>query len=366
MTANNAFIHELEEALAHGSAERRAKTLRRVTDLFVFGSSHFSDDHIAVFDGVFSHLIADIELSARAALADRLAAIPNAPPKVIRTLAFDDAINVAGPILTRSGLLDNVTLVENARTKSQHHLLAISQRNSLAETVTDVLVERGNREVALSVVKNAGAKFSPTGYVRLVKRSESDDELAQSVGSRPEIPRQHFLKLLTSASKAVRIALEAAHPHNAAEIRHAVADVATAIQVKAAAASRNYAAAQALVESLRASGRLAESDIETFARAGKFEETAVAFATLTALPVDVIERAMVQDREETILIVAKASGLVWPTVKAVLLLCAGKGGMSAHALEQCRAVFNKLKRETAQQVIAFQQKRQASRLLPGG
>ena len=327
--------------------------------------SHFSDDHIAVFDGVFNHLIADIEISARAALADRLAAIPNAPPKVVRTLAFDDAIDVAGPILTRSGLLDNVTLVENARTKSQHHLLAISRRNSLAETVTDVLVERGNREVALSVVQNAGAKLSETGYVRLVKRSEGDDELAQSVGSRPEITRQNFLKLLTTASKAVRIALEAAHPHNATEIRHAVADVASAIQAKVAAASRNYAAALVLVESLRASGRLTEGDVEAFARAGKFEETAVALAMLSALPIDMIERAMVQDREETILIVAKASGLAWATVKAVLLLCADKGGMSAQALEQCRMIFNKLKRETAQQVIEFQQKRRASPLPDG-
>jgi hypothetical protein len=77
-----------------------------------------------------------------------------------------------------------------------------------------------------------------------------------------------------------------------------------------------------------------------------------------------IERAMVQDREG-ILIVAKGSGLAWATVKAVLLLCADKGGMSAQALEQCRTVFNKLKRETAQQVIAFQQKRQTG-LSPGG
>ncbi len=364
MTTQNAIINELEEALTHGSADRRVKTLRRVTDLFVFGSSHFSGDHIAVFDGVFNHLIADIELSARVTLADRLAAIPNAPPRVIRTLAFDDAINVAGPVLVRSDLLDNVTLVENARTKSQHHLLAISRRKSLAETVTDVLAERGNREVALSVVQNAGAKFSETGYVRLVKRSEADDELAQSVGSRPEIPRQHFLKLLTTASKAVRLALEAAHPQNTSEIKHVVAEVATAIQAKAAAASRDYVAARALVESLRVSGRLVESDVEAFARAGKFEETAAALAVMCALPIDVVERAMVQDREETILIVAKSIGLSWSTAKAVLLLCAGKRGMPAHTLEQSRTVFNKLKRETALQVIKFQQKRQEAQRSP--
>jgi uncharacterized protein (DUF2336 family) len=366
MTAEHAIINELEEALSSGSAERRAKTLRRVTDLFVFGSNHFSGDHIALFDGVFIHLMADIELSARVTLAGRLAALPNAPPNVIRKLAFDDAINVAGPVLTRSDLLDNVSLVENARTKSQHHLLAISRRKSLAETVTDVLVERGNRDVALSVVQNAGAKFSETGYVRLVRRSERDDELAQSVGSRPEIPRQHFLKLLTTASQAVRLALEAAHPQNASDVQNAVAEVATAIQAKAAAASRDYAKAQALVESLRASGRLNESDVEAFARAGKFEETAAALAAMCALPIDLVERAMVLDREETILIVAKAVDLSWSTTKAVLLLCAGKGGIAANTIEQCRNMYNKLKRETALQVIKFQQKRQQTRLSPAG
>src|SRR5262245_20876297 len=139
MTAQNSLIRELEDALSHGSAERREKTLRRVTDLFVFGSSHFSVDHITVFDGVFSHLVADIEKSARVALAERLASIPNAPPKVIRKLAADDSIEVARPVLEQSEQLDNVSLVENAKAKSQEHLLAITRRKSLAETVTDVL-----------------------------------------------------------------------------------------------------------------------------------------------------------------------------------------------------------------------------------
>jgi uncharacterized protein (DUF2336 family) len=361
MTAQNTLINELEDALSQGSAERRAKTLQRVTDLFVFGSSHFSGDHVAVFDGVFSHLIADIELSARVALADRLAAIPNAPPKVIRALAFDDTIEVAGPVLARSDALDNVTLVENANTRSQEHLLAITQRKVLAETVTDVLVERGNREVALKVAQNAGAKFSDAGYVRLIKRSDRDDELAQSVGARPEIPRHHFLRLLSTASKAVRLALEAAHPGHASEIKNVVANVATAIQTKAAATSRDYAAARSLVEAMRTLGRLGESDVEAFARAGKFEETAAALAALSALPIDVIERAMVQDRSETILLVSKAIGLSWPTVRAVLLLRAGKRGVPASVLEQCLAVFNRLKRETAQEVVDFQRQRQQTR-----
>lgn len=358
MSAQNPIIQELEDALRHGSAERRIKTLRRVTDLFVFGSDHFSKDHVAVFGNVFNHLIADIERPARVTLAQRLAQVENAPPHVIRTLAFDDEIEVAGPVLARSELLDNVTLVENARTKSQQHLLAISRRRTLAETVTDVLVERGNRDVALSAVQNTGAKFSETGYVRLVKRSEGDDELTHAVGSRPEIPRPQFLKLLTSASNAVRVALEAVHPDHAREVRTVVAEIAGAIQAKTA--SRDYVAAQALVASMQAAGRLSENDVETFARAGKFEETAVTLAILCKLPVDVVERAMVQDGTETILIIAKSVGLSWAALKAVLLLAGGKGDLPEHVLEQSRMVFNKLRRETAIQVVQFQQSRQTA------
>ena len=350
--------------MSHGSVERRERTLKRVTDLFVFGSSHFSGDHITVFDGVFSHLVADIEQSARAALAERLATIPNAPPKLMRKLAFDDAIEVAGPVLTQSEQLDNVSLVESANTKSQEHLLAITKRKSLAETVTDVLVERGGRDVALSVAQNSGAKFSETGYLRLVKRSEHDDELARSVGSRPEIPRHHFLKLLSTASKAVRMSLEGAHPEHAHEIQHVVAKVATAIQEKVAASSRDYAAARARIETLRSSGRLGESHIAAFAQAGKFEDTAVVLSALSTLPIDVVERVLVQDRAETILIVAKAMDLSWATVRALLQLRAGTGGVSSQVLEQHMTSFMRLKRATALQAIEFLRKRQAAETVP--
>jgi hypothetical protein len=70
---------------------------------------------------------------------------------------------------------------------------------------------------------------------------------------------------------------------------------------------------------------------------------------------------MVQDRSETVLLVSKAIGLSWPTVKAVLLVRAGTRGVPAHVLEQCLAVFKRLKRETAQEVLDFQRQRQQTR-----
>ena len=87
-------------------------------------------------------------------------------------LASDDDITVAGPVLKLAPRLTEADLVDLAKTKSQAHLQAISARKVLGEAVTDVLVRRGDREVARSVADNRGARISETGFFRLVERAE--------------------------------------------------------------------------------------------------------------------------------------------------------------------------------------------------
>jgi uncharacterized protein (DUF2336 family) len=167
----------------------------------------------------------------------------------IRALALDDAIEVAGPVLTQSEQLDDSTLIEGARAKSQDHLLAISRRKTLAEALTDVLVERGNQAVAHSTAANPGAKFSDFGYSTLVQRSEHNAELARRVWSRPEIPRQHLLRLFDDASETVRRELEAGDRHKARLFRDLVAQASNQIQAETRERSAAYAAARACVQS---------------------------------------------------------------------------------------------------------------------
>jgi uncharacterized protein (DUF2336 family) len=355
--SHRALIEELNEAVLDTSPTRRAEMLQRVTDLFTFGSSRYADQEITLFDDIFVRLATAIEVSARAKLANCLAKIPRAPPLITRTLAFDDAIDVAAPVLEHAEHLDNPTLVENARTKSQQHLLAISRRRALDDVVTDVLIARGDRPVLLSAAANPGAKFSDSGFRALVSRSQQDDELTDCVGSRRDIPRHHLLKLMANASHAVRAKLQAADPLMSDAIHNAVAEATAAIQSKTAAVSREYAAASAHVKSLHAARLLNESNVDAFATAGSFEETTAALAMLCDLPIEVVERAMVQMRPEAIMIVAKAIGLSWATVKAVLKLRAGARGISTQELEQCLGTYSRLKHTTAEQILTFQRKR---------
>src|SRR5207247_9908747 len=144
----------------------------------------------------------------------------------------------------------------NAKTQSQLRLAAVAQRKSLSEAVTDVLVTRGDRQVAHSVAKNAGARFSDAGFRMLVKRSAGDEALALQVGSRPDLPRQHFLRLLEQASATVRARLSAENPTAGAAVEGVVDEVVGGIRSETRKVSSRYAAAVAEVEVIKKAGRL--------------------------------------------------------------------------------------------------------------
>lgn len=353
MNPREGLIDQLEGVLASNDLAKRAQVLRSVTDLFVHGSGRFTDEQIDLFDEVMGKLIENIELAALAAFGNRIAMVADAPGRVIRTLAFDDTIEVAAPVLAHSVRLDDSTLAENARTRSQDHLLAISGRSVLAEAVTDILVVRGNDQVVAGTAGNRGAKFSPFGMSTLVGRAQDNGDLALCVWSRPDIPRHDLVKLFAQASEVVRSRLEAADPRRAAAIRNAVAEASEEIQATARAGSNEHAQAAAHVRSLHSFGLLDEARLRQFAGEGSFDKTAVALSLMCDLPIGLIERALVQNEPEQLLVIVKASDLSWETAKAIITLPAGRCGLAKHLLDQCFASFFRLQLKTARAALQF-------------
>ena len=349
------LLDELEDTLAHGNVARRVELLRSITDLFFAGGIDYDDDQLELFDDVFACLVQNIEVSAKALLAQRLAPHPTAPRRIIHTLAFDDMIEVAEPVLTQSPRLDDAALIENARTKSQSHLLAISKRSRLSGAVTDVLVERGDDAVVTSAAGNPGAEFSENGYARLVERAEGNDDLATHVGARASIPRHHLLKLIAKASDTVRERLKAAHPNTAEAIDGVVKQVAASAQSRLAADDGDVAAARLHVEKLHEARQLDEVRVTLFARDGKFNETNAALACLTNTPFGTVERMMIESRSEGVMVLAKVLEFSWTTVKAILDM---RGGLPAEDAAFTKISYERLKSSTAQQVLRFHKMQQ--------
>jgi uncharacterized protein (DUF2336 family) len=346
------LIDELEAAISQRSIGSRAEILRQITDLFVVGSDHFDSEQMTLFDDVMGRLVSEIEHSARVTFGQTIASMANSPPKVTRTLALDDSIDIAGPLLRRSDCLDDETLITGAKTKGQDHLLAISQRKRLSEGVTDVLVERGNQRVVISTAANTGARFSQFGYSKLVTRSENDSELALLVWARPEIPREYLLTLFETASETVRLKFETADRAKAELVREMVKQAADQIQTELRAYSPSFEAARAHVEQLHKKGELNEAQVCKFAELRKFDETTAALALLTDLPIGAIERALVHDTGDQILVLTKSIDFSWKSTRQILLL----SGATYRAQDESGEYldrFRKLRPETARSAIQF-------------
>ena len=356
----DSLLDELQATLAHGTVARRVETLRRVTDLFINGAVDYSDQQIGLFDDVFQCLIDHIETSAKALLSNRLAPIDTAPPQTIRALAFDDLIEVAAPVLSLSERLDDDTLIENARTKSQAHLMAISTRRVLSGAVTDILVLRGDDDVVQSTVNNPGAEFSERGFTRLVNRAEADEDLATCVGLRPTIPRHLYLKLLAKASVTVRARLEAANPRQAGEVPTAVREATRRARSAPSATTQETAIAHALVKSLYEDGRLDEQQVAAFAAAGKFDEANAAIAALANVSVSIAENMMIETRAEGVMILAKVAGMSWAVVRSIINMRDDLSGGEPTDLGACKDTYERLRPSTAQQVLRFHRMQQTA------
>jgi uncharacterized protein (DUF2336 family) len=358
------FLQELDIAVSRGSAESRQRALWYATDLLITG--RYTDDEIWMFGEIIGRLEQDIEEAARAQLAKRLARVDNAPVNIINKLAFDDSIEVAGPVLRQSERLDARTLVANAMSKSQQHLLAISQRKSIVEEVTDVLVTRGNREVVGSVASNNGARFSDFGILHMIKRSEGDSILIEQLGHRKDIPRHLFQQLIAKASDNAKKKIERERPEIASRVQSLVTEVTGALHSKFGPASKSYFAAKKSVGKQKEGGELDESKIFEYAQSHKFEEATVGLSLLCSLPVDVVERALIDKGRDMVLILAKAQGFSWETTMSLLFLGAPDYRIASKDLDNLRQEFAGLNIETSQGVLKqYQLRKQAAAAISG-
>jgi uncharacterized protein (DUF2336 family) len=349
MAEPKSFLAELEEAVSKGTAESCLRALWHATDVLIAGT--YSEEQIWAFGEIIDRLAREIEVSTRVRLANRLAPSNNAPLKVINKLASDDSIDVAGPVLQQSERLSVETLIASARSKSQKHLLAIAKRKSVPESITDVLLVRGGKDVVASVAANGGAHFSNSGFLHLVRRSEGDSILAECVGLRKDIPRQIFHQLISKASEEVKRKLQHERPEMENQIQSVVTDVTGKIHARFGPASKDYFTAKRTVAKLHQWGQLTEDKVFEFAHSLRFNETAVALSLLCSLPIEVVERALVDNNRETILILVKALEFSWTTAMSLLFLGAPNYRITAGELDRTKVDFFKLNNETCLRVL---------------
>jgi uncharacterized protein (DUF2336 family) len=126
------------------------------------------DDHAAA-EGAMLMLLDDASPLVRRALADALAASPDAPPAVIHALAADQP-PIAGPVLALSPLFVDADLVDAVATGSPAVQAAVASRAALPRSVAAAIAEVGTAEACLILLENQDADITPFSIDRIAER----------------------------------------------------------------------------------------------------------------------------------------------------------------------------------------------------
>ena len=78
----------------------------------------------------------------------------------------------------------------------------------------------------------------------------------------------------------------------------------------------------------------------------------MSLASMCELPAGLIERALIDDRAEQILVLARAAGLSWETARALLVL-KSRPHEARDDLERLLEVFLRLRPQTARKSVQF-------------
>ncbi len=137
-------------------------------------------------------LIKKMDRARLVELSGALAAVSNAPAKVLASLARHADPTIYGPVLERAKALPDTDLVEIAdKDRIDPSILAkIAGRDELSEPVTEVLLKRGNTAVRRKVLDNPKARVSEMGFARVVSAINGDKTLAAAIAARPEMPAE--------------------------------------------------------------------------------------------------------------------------------------------------------------------------------
>jgi uncharacterized protein (DUF2336 family) len=357
MSARQAILKELATAIEAAPKEKRSKTLRALTEVFVDVADRIPDELVDVFGDIIGYLIETIEPEALIGLAERIAPVPRAPTQVVQQLAKDPNIAVAGVVLAHSERLTSADLASLAASQDERHLLAIAARKRLETAVTDALLKRRKAEVTRALAGNAGAAFSEAGVGILVQTGANDTAIAEKLIQRSDIAPAQINALVASASEAVRKMVLAAAP---AQKRAAVEGG----EKNSKASARTESAAHAYSHMIgvlkeRHDGVPTQADVLSYASAKKPVEVICSLAMICRVPPEIIENLMDEQRREPFLMVCKAANFKWPTVRALLEMRERQGPKLQDTLTQACDEFNKISVIVAQQALKMWQKKAA-------
>ncbi|MEY2756785.1 MAG: hypothetical protein RIR33_563 [Pseudomonadota bacterium] len=207
---------------------------------------------------ILDMMCADAAVLVRRALAVTLRNSPRLPRDVALKLAKDVDI-IAVPVLKNSPVITDEDLVEIVLAGSAEKQVAIAQRPTLGQGLTEVIALYGTKEAVEAATLNEGASFSDDAYAGVLNRFANDNEIKSALVSRSWLPLHVTEKLVNMVAGELFDRLVNKHelpPQLAIEIAAGARERATLDLVEQAGVSSDP---ERFAQQLHLNGRLTPS-----------------------------------------------------------------------------------------------------------
>jgi uncharacterized protein (DUF2336 family) len=296
------------------------------------------------------HLVEDTAVRVRAAIAEVVKEMPNAPRELVLRLARDVDLQVSEPVIRLSPLLMQADLLSLlAASRSPEVALAVARRPGLTEDVADAVAETADAEAIRAMLLNQSAQIRESTLDALIARAAEHTAWHAPLVRRPCLsPRaaEALSRIVADALLAELASRADLAPAVTAELRARL--TARLGQPTGASTPAAPAPSDALAEARAraAAGRLTETELLGVAGRGQARLAAAMLAVAADVPLALVDRAATLRSAKGVLSLVWKAGfsmrLAVPLQSLLArlgpgsLLTSGPGGTFPLAIEEMR------------------------------
>lgn len=345
-------LHKLTQLAKEKSSERRRALLREVTDLFFDAPPTADSSAQRQFDDVLQTLATQTAQDAREELARRFADAPFAPKGLILQLARD-AIEVAGPILSRSGVLSEEELVTIVHESGQAHMRAIAAREELGERLSHAIVEKGDDDTVARLVENQGAKLSRETFETVARRAEESDVLQGPLVERSDAPADLLNDLMMVVNKTLRAKIQDRFDSLEPGVLEAALAASHRRLEARLAEDKDIAEARRFIAAKRVRKELDGALLIRLLREKKIVHFCVGFAEITGVDYNAARRALESDSPDGLALICKAAKIEKALFVTIAVLRQGAKDGAFNDAREIGKVYEALDPGDAERAMRF-------------
>ena len=179
-------LDDFPSILEMQDASRRAGLAKRLYS--DFDANNLNRDEALVALIVFNGIVHDEDVAVRHEFARFVAPSVKLPRELAIAIALDDENRVAMPFLRFGLALSDEFLVDVVGAGDALAQGAIAQRADMSVALMAAIIEVGCRDAILRLLRNENISVSSTGLIKLSRRFDGDDEVANLLLVAPEVP----------------------------------------------------------------------------------------------------------------------------------------------------------------------------------